>query len=75
MIQTENPRQHELMKEIVRLTMLLKTHHPAVYALLEETPITKSPGQEGDLKALEDYRNTLAIQLKDAETQKGLSKN
>ncbi|HEV7231812.1 MAG TPA: hypothetical protein VGO45_10815 [Bacteroidia bacterium] len=69
MIHTENQRQHEVLKEIVSLTMKLKAKFPAIYAHLDETPLFKPSDPSNDLKAMEDYRDTLAVQLKEGTIQ------
>jgi len=70
MIHTENPQQHEIMKEIVRLTMELKSRHAGLYSHLDETPLFESNDATSELKSMQDYRNTLAIQLKEADSKK-----
>jgi hypothetical protein len=70
MIHTENPEQHQIMKEIVRLTMELKSKHASLYAHLDETPMFVSVDAASELKSMQDYRNTLAIQLKEADSKK-----
>ncbi len=63
MIDTQNQRQKELMKEIVRLTMLLKAKDPAKYEHLDETPVLKSSDHLTELQSLQDYKNTLTALL------------
>jgi len=69
MIDTQNQQQHELMKEIMRLTMLLKAKHPAKYEHLDETPVLKSSDDLTELKSLQDYKSTLEAQLKEGEAK------
>ena len=58
------------MKEIIKLTMDLKARHPAIYSHLDETPVLASADPSNPLKEMEDYRNTLSLQLKEADAQK-----
>jgi hypothetical protein len=69
MIQTENPKQHQLMKEIVALTLQLKTQYPELYVHLSETPVFESDKPGNEIASMEDYRNTLDLQLKNADGQ------
>ena len=62
------------MKEIVNLTMELKSKYPGLYAHLDETPVFGSADPVNELKAMQDYRNTLAIQLKEADLNKSKNK-
>jgi hypothetical protein len=69
MIQTENHRQQEILKEIIDLTMQLKARHGNIYEHLDETPVFKSNDSSNEMKAMEDYRNTLLLQLKEGDIQ------
>lgn len=59
------------MKEILDITMLIKRDFPTLYATLDETPV-----QQFRLKVtpcvndLEDYLNTLKLQLKNLDMKK-----
>ncbi|HXC03186.1 MAG TPA: hypothetical protein VNZ86_00465 [Bacteroidia bacterium] len=70
MIQHQRPLQHELMKEILSLTMLLQTQYPGVYTHLDETPLFDGAQEGQEVKAMQDYRDTLASQLEEADTEK-----
>ncbi len=70
MIHTENQEQHRIMKEIVNLTMELKSRHAGLYSHLDETPMFGSSDPADELKMMQDYRNTLAIQLREADSNK-----
>jgi hypothetical protein len=70
MIRTKSPLLHDLMEDILSLTMLLKSQYPAVYAHLDETPVFDESHIGGELKAMQDYRDTLEAQLEEANTEK-----
>ena len=67
MIQNKSPQQHELMEEILSLTMLLKSQYPSLYAHLSETPVFDESAKGNEVKALQDYRDTLVSQLEEAD--------
>ncbi|MFI5151514.1 MAG: hypothetical protein ACHQRM_17435 [Bacteroidia bacterium] len=69
MTPSTQPFRNELIKEILSLTMLLKTQYPGVYTHLDETPFFDGQEEGQEIKSMEDYRDTLASQLEQADTE------
>jgi hypothetical protein len=57
-------KSHQMLDDIVLLTMRIKATQPAVYRTLDETPLWASHDPELNTSDLEDYRHTLEAQLK-----------
>ena len=61
---------HQLMDDIVDLTMRIAATEPGLYMHLDETPLSVPRNSMLDEKGLEDYRNTLREQLKELSIRK-----
>ncbi len=58
-------KSHQMLDDIVRLTMQIKARQPEVYRVLDEAPLWAPQGPELNSTDLEDYRNTLEAELND----------